>query len=200
MGIGHQKPKQSSFFKINWKHHLSHGGALRKKHLGRGQRPLSTKEPIHVVFKIESLRLRHKSLRAPQNFKLVLKIVEKYAKHFVVKVEQLSVQHDHIHLLIRASQRSQFHHFFRVIAGQIAQSFEKEGLLLGVTDTPKTAFRASKNIWKYRPFSRVVRGWKSYQTVRDYIQLNEKEVLGKIRYQKNRLRGLSSADWQILWA
>ncbi len=59
-------------------------------------------------------------------------------------------------------------------------------------DTPK--------LWKYRPFSRVVKGWKSYKIVRNYIQLNEKEVLGKIKYQKNRLRGLSTADWQILWA
>ena len=159
MGIGHQKSKQSSFFHSNWKHQLSHGSSLRKKQLGRGQRPLSTKEPIHVVFKTERLRLRHKSLRAPQSFKQVLKIIEKYAKHFVVKIEQLSVQHDHVHLLIRTSRRRQFHHFFRVVAGQIAQSFEKEGLL--VTHTTQTAFKAVKKLWKYRPFSRVVRGWRA---------------------------------------
>lgn len=199
MGIGHQKSKQSSFFHSNWKHQLSYGGALRKKKLGRGQRPLSTKEPIHVVFKTERLCLRYKSLRAPQSFKLVLKIIEKYAKHFAIKIEQLSVQHDHLHLLIRTSRRRHFHYFFRVVAGQIAQSFEKEGLLVVMTHTPQAAFKSAKRLWKYRPFSRVVRGWRAYKTARDYIQLNEQEVLGKIRYQKNRLRGLSSADWQILW-
>jgi hypothetical protein len=46
----------------------------------------------------------------------------------------------------------------------------------------------------------VVRGWKAYQTVRDYIQLNEKEATGEIRYKKNRLRGLSAGEWEILWA
>lgn len=211
MGMGHQKSKQSSFFSINWKHQLSHGGVLRKKQLGRGSRPLSTKEPIHAVFKVERRRLRHKSLRSPQSFKLVLKIIEKYSKYFVIKIEQLSVQNDHVHLIIRTTRRRQFHHFFRVVAGQIAQKFEKEGLLAAqscqMTDTPRTSRgehkyikRATESIWKYRPFTRVVRGWKAYQTVKDYIQLNEKEIRGDIRYQKNRLSGLSSADWQILWA
>lgn len=125
----------------------------------------------------------------------MLKILEKYAKFFSVKVEQLSVQNDHIHILIRTSRRNQFHHFFRVVSGQIAQSFEKEGLL-AVTGTPQQKI----SIWKHRPFSRVVRGWKAYLIIRNYIQLNEKEALGQIRYQKNRLRGLSIADWEILWA
>ena len=128
-------------------------------------------------------QLRQKSLRAPQSFKLILEIIEKYAKHFAVKIEQRSVQKDHIHLLIRTSRRKHYHHFFKVVAGQIAQRFEKAGLLANknkkVTHTPK--------LWKYRPFSRVVRGWKSYTEARDYIQLNEKEALGAIKYQKRRL-------------
>ena len=125
------------------------------------------------------------------------------------KIEQLSVQNDHIHLLIRTSRRKHYHHFFRVVAGQIAQSFEKEGLLAALmTHTPQV--RASKtdtgggyantSLWKYRPFSRVVRGYKTYKIVRNYIQLNEKEARGEIKYQKKRLKGLSTAEWQILWA
>jgi len=46
----------------------------------------------------------------------------------------------------------------------------------------------------------VVREWKAYKIVRDYIQLNEKKALGEIPYQKRRLKGLSMQDWQILWA
>ena len=198
MGIGHHKnnsSKQGTLFGSSGVFNLSHGGELRKKKNGRGQRPLSSKEPLHVVFKVVPFQLRLKSLRAPRSFKLILEIVEKYARHFTVKIEQRSVQKDHIHLLIRTSRRKHYHHFFRVIAGQIAQRFEKAGLLSDaqqVTDTPK--------LWKYRPFSRVVKGWKSYKIVRNYIQLNEKEALGEIKYQKNRLRGLSTSDWQILWA
>lgn len=210
MGIGHRvfnKTKQNSFFNSDRRSRFSHGGELRKKQIGRGHRPLSTKNPIHAVFKVERLRLRHRSLRSPNNFSLVLNTIKKYSKYFSVKVEQLSVQNDHIHLLIRTSKRSQFHHFFRVVPGQIAQCFEKENLLArrlnrsasSMTDTPEKDDRKSKSIWKHRPFTRIVVGLKGYKIIRNYIQLNEKEALGEIRYQKNRLRGLSLADWQILW-
>ena len=200
MGIGHQKAKQTSFLRTNGQHQFTHGGVLRKKKLCRGARPLSTREPIHAVFKVERARLKHKSLRTPQNFKLVLKIIEKYAKYFSVKVEQLSVQNDHAHLLIRSPRRKPFHHFFRVVAGQIAQRFEKEGLLSRMTDTPAQRSKTAQSLWKYRPFTRVIRGWKAYKIVRNYIQLNEKVARKEIRYQKKRLKGLSSSDWQILWA
>ena len=136
MGIGHRhNAKQSSFFSSDGAHRFSHGGLLRQKKRGRKARALSVKEPLHTVFKIVRHRLRQKSLRAPKSFKLVLKIIEKYAKHFGVKIEQLSIQNDHIHLLIRTSRRKHYHHFFRVVAGQIAQSFEKEGLLCAMTDS-----------------------------------------------------------------
>jgi putative transposase len=222
MGIGHRQ-KQQSLFKTNWSHRFSHGGVLRKKKLGRGQRPLSCKEPLHLVLKVDRMRLRSRSLRSSQGFSLILQIIKKYSLRFQVKIEQLSVQGDHIHILLRAPRRSRYHFFFRVVAGQIAQRFEREGLLIGglkgaekqMTDTPPKTQGSQKNtggrsqqapihgsgtgLWKYRPFTRVVRGWRAYRIVRDYIQLNEKEVSRNIPYQKARLRGLSNQDWQRLW-
>jgi putative transposase len=226
MGIGHRQ-QQQSLFKTNWSHRFSHGGVLRQKKLGRGQRPLSCKEPLHLVFKVDRLRLRHRSLRSNQSFPLILHIIKKYSERFQVKIEQLSVQGDHIHILLRAPRRSRYHFFFRVVAGQIAQRFDNEGLLVGgitgiekqMTGTPaksqqtnsktsqknagggsQQAYQGSgTKLWKYRPFTRVVRGWRANRIVRDYIQLNEKEICGKIPYQKARLRGLSNQDWQRLW-
>src|SRR3989344_5359383 len=92
-----------------------------------------------------------------------------------------------LHCLIRASHRHLFQNFFRVVAGQIAQRIEM------VTDTPN-----SKKLWKYRPFSRVLRGYNALKIVRDYIQLNELEALGVIKYNKKRLCGLSTSEWEIL--
>jgi hypothetical protein len=62
----------------------------------------------------------------------------------------------------------------------------------GSVHTPK--------LWKYRPFTRVVRGFKAYKLVRDYIQLNEKEATGEIRYSKQRLRGLLADELSRLWS
>ena len=122
--------KQYSFLNTDWKHALAHGGTLRNKSAGRGSRPLSTKCALHIVFKVRKSRLRSQSLRSAQNFALINQIVKKYAKYFTIKVEQLSIQNDHIHALIRTTRRSHFQHFFRVVAGQIAQRFQKEGLLM----------------------------------------------------------------------
>ena len=190
------RTKQCSFLNTNWKHALAHGGTLRNKSAGRGSRPLSTKCALHIVFKIHKARLRSRSLRSTQNFALTNQIIKKYAQYFRVKVEQLSIQNDHFHALIRTTRRSHFQHFFRVVAGQIAQRFQKEGLLM--TGTP-LALMGTKSLWKFRPFSRVIKGWRAYKIIQNYIQLNEKEVLEEIRYQKQRLSGLSSGEWAILW-
>lgn len=219
--------KQSTFRQFN------HGGILRNQRAGRGRRPLSTKESLHVVFKVDKSKLISRSLRSTKSFNLVQQIIKKYAKRFFVQLEQVSVQNDHCHLLVRTKRRSLFHYFFRVVAGQIAQIFEKEGMLVGVTDTQKdrqirkqprlkNAMRteiasvsevtkdnsssATKKencgtkLWLYRPFSRVIRGYKAYLIVRDYIQLNEKEVLRHIKYNSERLRGLLRKDLERLWS
>jgi putative transposase len=215
--------KQNSFLKSNKEHKYKYGGDLRKKRAGRFHRPLSTKAPHHIVFKVNKLTLRHQSLRSIKGFVLSQVVIKKYSKKFFIKIEQLSIQNDHIHMMVRTSRRSLFLHFFRVVAGQIAQQFEKEGLLrfierIGhqkkrngkiilpgsqkVTDIHKTKVVKVKqklSLWKYRPFSHLVKGTKTYRTVRDYIQLNEKEVTGTIPYRKERLKGLTKRDREILW-
>jgi putative transposase len=201
-------------------HRYKHGGDLRKKRAGRFHRPLSCKAPHHIVFKVNKITLRHKSLRSIQGFPLSQSIIKKYAKKFFIKIEQVTIQNDHIHMMIRTSRRSLFQNFFRVVAGQIAQQFEKEGLLrfvegIGnvvkkngkvvlsipkkVTDT-RSKINKKLRLWKHRPFSHVVKGYKAYKTVRDYIQLNEKEVTGTIPYRKKRLKGLTKRDRELLWS
>jgi putative transposase len=212
-GIGHMK--QFEFQKINWKHRFSHGGILRKSRAGRGMRPLSSREPLHLVFKADRSRIKA-GFRSYQRFFLIHSLIQKYSLKFFVKIEQVSVQGDHIHLLIRTTRRSNYQSFFRVIAGQIAQRFEKEGLLslpasaanaeAMVTDTPTapgtpaSATNPKPKLWLHRPFTRVVRGYRAYKTVQNYIRLNEQEALGKIPYQKQRLRKLNPEQWEILWS
>ena len=196
-----KKHKQLSLIPSVGKFQYNHGGVLRQKRRGRKQRPLSSKDAVHLVFKARREVLKESSFRGRKSFSLCHQILKKYARRFFVKIEQLSIQGDHIHLLIRCSRRSQFHAFFRVSAGQIAQVFQKQNLLsvgASVTDTPRSPAPLGR-LWKYRPFTRVVKSFTALKIVRDYIQLNEQEALGKIRYTKNQLKGLSSVDWQILW-
>jgi REP element-mobilizing transposase RayT len=179
---------QLSFNSSQGKFRYNHGGTLRQKRRGRKARPLSTRSAIHSVFKANRLNMR-RGYRSPLGFYICNSVIKRYAKRFFVKIEQQAICNDHIHLVVRFSRRSLGQHFLRVVAGQIAQQFEKNRFL--VTDT--------QSIWKQRPFSRVVLGFRAHVTIMNYVRLNEMEARGKIKYKKQRLRGLSSAEWKILW-
>ena len=74
-----------------------------------------------------------------------------------------------------------------------------------MTDTPagsggEKREERRRKLWKHRPFTRVVKGFKAFRTVMNYVQLNEQEARGVIRYRKERLRGLTEAEWRILWS
>ena len=188
---------QLSFNKYRQKFKTSYGGALRQKRKGRLQRPLSKKAPLHLVFKARRGLLKEKSFRGPRSFLICQRLIKRYSVRFFVKVDQCSIQADHIHLLVRCSERFFYQAFFRVLAGQIAQKFRKEGLLSlklckVVTGTPT-------RLWMHRPFTRVVVGFKGLRIIKNYIQLNEQEAQGKIRYNSKRLAGLSAGEWALLW-
>lgn len=173
----------------HWMFRYNSGGELRKKRLGRFARSLTTKDPHHVVFKMNKSVLRS-GLRSPRHFALLKRLIEKYSKRFFIKIEQCSIQNDHIHLLIRARKRSCFQSFFKVLAGQFSQS---------VTGTQNKAYENKIRLWKYRPFSRVVKGYKAYVRVQNYVQLNELEVIRKRVYRKTRLAGLTEQEIAELW-
>ncbi|WP_413575901.1 transposase [Bdellovibrio sp. HCB290] len=180
-----RQSRQQTFTTIY--NNLSYGGTLRRSSKGRGARPLSSKDPIHLVFKVNKFVVK-RGLRSPRNFALMTALMKKYSAKFYVGVEQFSIQRDHVHILLRGSRRSRIQSFLRVVAGQFAQT---------LTDT-FTKRREGASVWLYRPFTRVVKGYKGYQTVRNYIQLNEKEALGR-PYSKTRLRGLSEEQLRELW-
>ena len=208
--------KQLIFKTTSWKHRFSHGGELRKLRAGRKARSLSSKDPIHLVMKANRETIRG-GFRSYKRYFLIQKLVRIYSKRFFIKIEQVSIQGDHVHLLIRISRRSLCHSFLRVLSGQIAQQFQDQGLTAfnavekkdkylpkstslkeekAVTDTPK--HRSRMRLWKYRPFTQVVKGYRAYRTVRDYISLNEAEALGVISYLETRLRGLPENQLQAL--
>lgn len=179
----------------------THGGRLRNRRCGRRHRPVSQRCPIHLVLKANRSSLNG-GFRTPGSFRLVHQLLERYARKFFVKVEKISVQGDHIHLIVRIARRSLFQGFLRVFPGQIAQQFQVRRFVIfrPVTDTPGGCkITLPKKLWQLRPFTRVVRGRRAFATVMDYVQLNEKEALGKIPYRKSRLRGLTDDERRHLW-
>lgn len=161
-------------------------------------------KPLHLVLKCN--RTHTKSLRLPQHFAICTHVIQKYGKRFFVKIEQMTVQADHIHLIIRISQRSQSHNFLRVVAGQIAQRLQQMGLAkVSLKHIPDPALPKYKKqhqrtrFWKWRPYTRMVIGYKAWRGLQNYLQLNELEAGAKIPSQRKRLSGMSGDLLRELW-
>lgn len=173
--------RQTSFIS---KARREHGGSLL---LGkrRGRRPLSIREPLHLVlrsdfaFGTRSL-VKHKAL--------VHRILTKAARRFQIKVYQKAIVSNHIHLLIRGNSREQIQNFFRVFAGHTAQEILRQ-FPISSKDRPKSggAPREKENkFWQTRVFTRVVRWGRDYLGVLRYVIQNQLEADGEIPYQARR--------------
>ena len=146
----------TSFFK---KQNSFHGGELS---LGKRKeaRTLCSKRAIHLVLKSNQPILRaHKDK--------VEKATQKYGKRFGVKNYQGSIQRDHYHLLIRIPSRQAYGKFIRALTSYLARHL-------------------GRGLWKLLPFTRIVNWGRSYQIVKEYIETNEREVLGLQPYRKRK--------------
>jgi len=149
------------------------GGILLKKAKNRHGRPLSTKLPIHLVLK--SLQARGAfSFYKPANRTIIQHSIKTLSQRYGVQVLQFANGGNHLHLLIRLSNRFAYSSFIRALSGTIA---------LKVTGANK--FKGlKKKFWDHRPFTRIVVGWHGYQIAKDYVLLNALEALKIIPYQK----------------
>ena len=152
--------KQSTFKGKEFKKEMRFGGALLKGN-ARGPRPLSTKLPMHTV-----LRTNGASLRRPAIYRRVNDIVTAAEKKYGIRVYSYANVGSHIHMLGRVPNRRLWPKFIREVTGRIAQLCGKPG----------------EKFWKHKPWTRVIAGWKkAYQTVKDYLYLNQMEGEGNIK-------------------
>lgn len=136
------------------------GGSLLKSH-PKGARPLDSKFPIHLV-----LRARESTMRSPKNYGRVSKIISATAKKHGVRTYDCANVGNHIHMVIRISNRKRWSAFIRELTGGIAQ-----------------IARSSRpgQFWLYRPFTRIIRSWKTaFKSACDYVYLNQLEADGHI--------------------
>ena len=133
----------------------SFGGAKQKGN-PKGRRPLDSKLPIHLT-----LRADKSVLRLPKNFGVVEDNVYRIARKHGLRVYRFANVGNHLHLAIKISRIWRWSAFIRDLTGTLALK--------------------CKTGWKFRPHTRIVRGWKkAYRIVTDYIDLNNAEADGHI--------------------
>jgi REP element-mobilizing transposase RayT len=141
--------KQMSLHKQFRKSALLFGGSLLRGN-ARGPRPLSTKLPLHVVFKAAK---GMRSMKSPRLFRPVNLMVHQVAKKYGISIYQYANVGNHLHVLVQLPSRRAWVQFAREVAGGVAQTMSNK-----------------KGFWGQKPFTRVVAGWRTaFWTVKKYI-------------------------------
>ncbi len=167
-----------------------HGGtfSLGKR---RKKRPLSLKKPLHLVLRSDfafgsrSL-LRHRPL--------IEKVLAKAKKRFSIRIYEMAIVSNHIHIMIKGRTRQDLQNFFRVVAGHIAQELLRQFPVLPSERTKQggaSKTREKENrFWQTRIYSRIVSWGREYSNVKEYVVQNALEALGLMPYKSRAKRNL----------
>jgi len=133
----------------------------------KSARPLSTKQPIHLVLKSTHSRPFH-----PNSRKLE-KIFRAQASRYGIKIYDLALNWSHIHALITIPSRQAYQAFIRTLTAAIVRTISK---LTG---------QSLKGLFDLRPFTRILSWGREFTSVRGYLELNQMEALGLVSRKKN---------------
>jgi putative transposase len=179
------KARQTRFSAQAFRTEDKFGGSLSTKRRFRTARPVSTKESMHLILKSSVAKGRF-SLRAGDNFQKIDAIVKRNCAKFGVKLLKYSNNFNHLHFHVKLSSRVLYKRFVRSVSAHIAMSVS------GACKS-KSMYQAvgQKTFWDRRPFSRIVRGWRGFKIVSDYVKLNQLEAEQIIPKRDTRLRGVT---------
>ncbi len=166
---------QQKFGLQQFKMTKAYGGQLRKKAKNRGARPLCTKRSIHLVL-WSSLAKGEKSFTRKENRILLVDTLEYIAKKFGVKIYRIGNAGNHVHLIVKLTNRFLYSGFIRALTGTLALRMKIK--------------------WDFRPFTRIVEWGRDFKRACDYVYLNDLEGAGVFEYSKTRLKGVSLYPWR----
>ncbi|MBC7396308.1 MAG: transposase [Bdellovibrionales bacterium] len=155
---------------------LSHGGnpSIKRR---KTARPFAPKAPLHLV--LRSARAKGTwSLLHHKNKATVTSMIYVYADRFKVTVYRAANLGNHIHLLVKATDRKNLADFLRVLAGRIAvvvTGAQKGGYVNGKFHVAKKIGR----FWDYLYWSRLVNWGADFYRVRKYVLTNELEAFSR---------------------
>ena len=103
-------------------------------------------------------------------------LLRKYSQYFGVTIYHRAIVGTHIHLILMARSDEGLSGFLRVISGQVAVK------LRAIKFIPRNI----KQLWKNRPWSRVLTWGRNFTTATRYVALNYLEGVGRLRRTHNR--------------
>ena len=150
----------------------AYGGELLKTRKGRASgRPLATRNSMHLVMRSSKATGPHSFLR-PKNKANIKVIVHRFARKYGVKIFSLANVGNHLHIHMQLSNRHGYRPFIRAISASIAMA------VTGASRWAPLKKSAKDRFWDYRPFTRIVIGFKAMLRLSDYIRINQLEGIG----------------------
>jgi REP element-mobilizing transposase RayT len=148
-----------------------YGGTLLNKRKARQKpRPLAVRDSMHVVLRSSKAKGEW-SFKKTRHENKISAILHKFAARYGVHIFSFANVGNHLHMHIQLGARASYKPFIRAVTGAIAQMITKASRVRPLT----TKF------WDYRPFTRIVKGFKARLTLRDYIRVNQMEGMGYSR-------------------
>lgn len=175
----------------------SFGGSLLKGN-PKTKRPLASKLPIHLV-----LRAQRSVLRLPKTFATVDQLTIQTARKHGVKIYKVANVGNHLHLLIKLRHIDGWAAFIRELTGRIAQEVQDRLTMNSTESSPSLVNSANADstaraaFWRYRPFTRIVRGWQiAFRSAKEYLELNRLEAEGFISRKETK----TLKELRLIWA
>lgn len=139
------------------KSEIEFGGSLLKGKR-KSQRPLSTKNPMHLVLKSSNAKGRYAFNPTDQKLKT---LIHQMARRFRVRVYSDAINWSHIHLVIRIYQRQDYVKFIRGLSGAMVLKL-----------------KAPKGFFEIRPFTKIGSWGRQFQVWREYLVRNQLQARG----------------------
>jgi REP element-mobilizing transposase RayT len=164
------KPTQLSFIE---KRQRFFGGCLLRSH-PKEARPLSTKEPVHIVLKSE-WAIGPSSLLQHADF--VDRTIRAWAKKCGVKIYELVNVGNHLHLVVVLTKLSLYRKFIRTITALIARHVGQRNRGVGrATQSGKDKMENHFQFWLARPYTRIVAWGRDWKNILKYMQKNRSDA------------------------
>ena len=158
-----------------------------------GPRPLATRDAMHLV-------LRSTKATGDWSFKKhddrIREIIAKFSGKYGAKVLSLANVGNHLHFQLKLNRHHLWNPFIRAVTAAIAMAVTGASRWNTQWRKQWSKQRNSENkvkFWDYRPFTRVVRSWRGYLKLKDYIRINQWEGAG---HPRKMARWILSLDRQ----
>jgi REP element-mobilizing transposase RayT len=151
----------------------SFGGSRLNSH-PKTARPLSTKNPIHLVLKSEIAKGSQSFLKGSHAPKID-GIIRKQANTSGIRLYHFVNVGNHLHLVIKTPNRRAYNRFIRATTGLIARLLLRKER--GPEREQKTHRRSTGAFWVARPFTRIASWGREYLFLKSYMVKNRIQAL-----------------------